>query len=134
MSQESVTAVKGFIDATGRGDYEVALAAIHPDVEWHPPPDIPNAEVARGRDEFVALWRDWYGAWDSYRFTPEEIREAPGETVIVTGVEVARGRDSGIDVRSRRVTAVFEVRDRQVVRCKAYLDRDQAFEAAGVRE
>ena len=134
MSQESVTAVREFVDAAGRRDYEVALAGIHPDVEWHPPPDIPNAEVACGRDNFVAHWRDWYEAWESYRFTADEIREAPGEMVVVSGVEVARGRDSGIDVLSRRVTAVFEVRDRQIVRVKTYLDRDEAFKAAGVRD
>jgi ketosteroid isomerase-like protein len=81
----------------------------------------PEPEVARGRDEYVAMWRDWLDAWDDYRFTPEEIWEAPGETVIVSGVESARGRDSGIDVLSRRITGV-------------YLDRHEALEAAGVRE
>jgi ketosteroid isomerase-like protein len=89
MSQESVTAVREFLDAANRRDYEVVLAAIHPKVEWHSPPDIPNPEVARGRDEYVAMWRDWLDAWGDYRFTPDEIWEAPGETVIVSGVESA---------------------------------------------
>jgi ketosteroid isomerase-like protein len=134
MSQESVTAVREILDAANRRDYEVALAAIHPEVQWHSPPDIPNPEVARGRDEYVAMWRDWLDAWDDYRFTPDEIWEAPGETVIVSGVESARGRDSGIDVLSRRITGVYEVRDRKIVHFKAYLDRHEALEAAGVRE
>ena len=106
MSQESVTAVREFLDAANRRDYEVVLAAIHPEVQWHSPPDIPNPEVARGRDEYVAMWRDWLDAWDDYRFTPDEIWEGPGETVIVSGVESARGRDSGgIGVLSRRIQA-----------------------------
>jgi ketosteroid isomerase-like protein len=134
MSQESVTAVREFLDAASRRDYEVVLAAIHPEVEWHSPPDIPNPQVARGRDEYVAMWRDWLDAWDDYRFTSDEIWEGPGETVIVSGVESARGRDSGIDVLSRRITGVYEVRDRKIVRFKAYLDRHEALEAAGVRE
>jgi len=82
----------------------------------------------------VAQWRDWFEAWDSYRYTPEEIREGPGETVIVFGVESARGRDSGINVLSRRVTGVYEPRDGKIVRFKAYLDRDEALEAAELRE
>jgi ketosteroid isomerase-like protein len=134
MSQASVIAVREFLDAAIRRDYEVALAAIHPEVEWHSPPDIPDPEVARGRDEYVAMWRDWVDAWDDYRWTPDEFFEGPGETVIVSGVEAARGRDSGIDVLSRRVTGVFEVRDRKIVRCKAYIDRREALEAAGLRE
>jgi len=134
MSQESVTTVREFLDAAIRRDYEATLAAIHPEVEWHSPPDIPNPEVAHGRDQYMAVWRDWVDAWDDYRFTPDEIWEAPGETVIVSGVESARGRDSGIDVLSRRVTGVFEVRDRKIVRFKAYLDRSEALEAAGLRE
>jgi ketosteroid isomerase-like protein len=134
MSQESVTAVREFLDAAIRRDYEVALAAIHPEVEWHSPPDVPNPEVARGRDEYVAMWRDWVDAWDDYRWTPDEFLVGPGDTVIVSGVESARGRGSGIDVLSRRVTGVFEVRDRKIVRFKAYLDRHEALEAARVRD
>ena len=134
MSQENVAAVREFLDAANRGDNEVVLAALHQDVEWHPPPDIPSAAVARGRDEYVANWRDWLDAWDSYRFTPDEIREGADETVIVSGVESARGRDSGIDVLSRRVTAVYEVRDRKIVRFRAYLDQAEALAAVGLSE
>jgi ketosteroid isomerase-like protein len=133
MSDASVMTVREFLDAARRGDHEAALASIHPHVEWHPPPDIPNAKVCRGRDEYVANWRDWLDAWDSYRFTPDEIRDGPGGTVVVSGVETARGKGSGIDVLSRRVTGVYEVRDRKIARFKAYLDRNEAFKAAGVR-
>ena len=42
MSEESVTAVREFLDAANRRDYEVVLATIHPKVQWHSPPDIPN--------------------------------------------------------------------------------------------
>src|SRR5215217_2975435 len=119
MSLENVTAVREFLDAANRRDYEVVLAAIHPEVQWHSPPDIPNPEVARGRDEYVAMWRDWLDAGDDYRFTPDETWEGPGETLIVSGVESARGRDSGIDVLSRRITGVVRIRFRQVaaLRC-----------------
>lgn len=89
---------------------------------------IARRVVARG------ILGDWLDAWDDYRWTPDEFLDGPGETVIVSGVESARGRDSGIDVLSRRVTGVFEVRDRKIVRFKAYLDRHEALEAAGVRE
>lgn len=41
--------------------------------------------------------------------------------------------DQGV-MHSRRITGVFELRDERIVRFKAYLDRAQALQAAGVRE
>ena len=49
MSKENVTAVREILDAANRRDYEVALAAIHPEVQWHSPPDIPNPGRSRPR-------------------------------------------------------------------------------------
>ena len=67
-------------------------------------------------------------------FVPEEIREGSGETVLVFGRESGRGKDSRIEVRSRRVAAVYELRAGKIVRFKAYLDRAEAFRAAGLPE
>ncbi len=97
-----------------------------------PPPDIPNAAVAHGRDALIATWRDWLGAWDDYRAAPEEILEGRAETVAVIALESGRGKESGIEVQSRRITQLFELGDGQIVRFKAYLDRAQALEAAGL--
>ena len=65
---------------------------------------------------------------------PEEILEGPGETVVVFTRESARGKGSGIELRSRRVFGVFQLRDRKVVRQQAYLDSAEALRAAGLRE
>ena len=108
--------------------------AIDPDVEWHPPPDIPGAAVANDRDALIASWRDWLGAWEEYRFVPDEIVEGRGNAVLVFGEESARGKDSAIEVRSRRATVVYELRDGRIVRFKAYLDPAEALQAAGLRE
>lgn len=107
--------------------------AIDPDVEWHPPPDI-DAPIANGRDALAAQWRDWLSAWEEYRFVPDEIVEGRGDAVLVSGEESARGKGSGIEVRSRRVTAVYELRAGRIVRFKAYLDRAEARQAAGPHE
>jgi ketosteroid isomerase-like protein len=50
----------------------------------------------------------------------------------VIGKESARGKGSGIEVASRRVTAVYELRAGRIVRFKAYLDRAEALQAAGL--
>ncbi len=129
-----MTAVREFLDAANRRDYEVVLAAIHPEVQWHSPPDIPNPEVARGRDEYVAMWRDWLDAWDDYRFTPDEIWGGPGRNGRRVRCRVRARERQRHRCPARRITGVYEVRDRKIVRFKAYLDRHEALEAAGVRE
>ena len=132
MGQPNVEIIRGFLDAFNRRDTAACLDAIDPDVEWHPPPDLPNAAVAIGRDALTAQWRDWLGAWDDYRFVPEELMEGAAGAVVVIGHESGRGKDSGIDIRSRRVTAVYELRDARIVRFRAYLDRGEALKAAGL--
>jgi ketosteroid isomerase-like protein len=134
VPQQNLEIIRGFLDAFNRGDYAACLETIDPDVEWHPPPDIPNAVVAAGRDALIANFRDWLGAWDYYCATPEEIIDGPGDTVLVFSVESGRGKHSGLEVHSRRVIGMYEIRDGKIVRFKGYLDRAEALEAAGLRE
>lgn len=134
MSHENVQVVREFLQAFNRRDFAACLEAIDPEVEWHPPPDIPNAAVAVGRDALIASWRDWLVAWDDYRVVVEEMVEGAGDAVLVSAQESGRGKDSGIEVRSRRTTLVYELRDDRIVRFKAYLDRAEARRAAGLAE
>ena len=128
------SSARRFLDAFNGQDYEHCLETVDPDVEWHPPPDIPNTDVARGRDALIANFTDWLGAWDYYRTDPEEFVEGRGDTVLVFALESGRGRDSGIEVQSRRVTQFYELRDGKIVRFKAYTDRAEALEAAGLED
>lgn len=132
VSQENVEIVREFLEAFNNDDYETCLEMIDPGVEWHPPPDIPNAAVARGRDALIVNFQDWLGAWADYRAIPEEILEGRGNTVVVISLESGRGKDSGIEVQSRRITGLYELSDGKIVRFKAYLDRTRALEAAGL--
>lgn len=134
MSPQNVEIIREFLEAFNREDYAACLEAIDPDVEWHPPPDIPNAAIANGRDALIANFQDWLGAWDDYRSIPEAIFDGSADTVLVFAQESARGKDSGIEVRSRRVNGVYELRDGRIVRFKAYLDRAEALQAAGLGE
>ena len=133
MSEENVKIVRGFIEAFNNGDYMACLERLDAGIEWHPPPDIPNAAVAYGREGLIANFQDWLGAWEDYEAITEEIREGEGTTVVVTTLESGRGRDSGIEV-SRRITQVYELQGSKIVRFKAYLDRSEALAAAGLSE
>ncbi len=133
MSQQNVEIIRKFVEAFNRGDFASCLEAIDPNVEWYPPPDIPNATVANSRDQLIANFQDWLGAWDDYRSVPEEILEGRNDTVLVFARESGRGKDSGIEVHSRRITGVYELCNGKIVHFRAYLNRVEALEAAGLR-
>ena len=111
MSQKNVEIIRKFVEAFNREDFSACLEAIDPNVEWHPPPDIPNAAVASGRDALIANFQDWLGAWDEYRSIPEEIIEGKDDTVLVFARESGRGKDSGIEVTRRIMFMVDDVDD-----------------------
>jgi len=47
--------------------------------------------------------------------------------------EFRRGKGSGVEMETD-TAMVYEVRDGRVVRIQGYMDRDEALEAAGLRE
>jgi uncharacterized protein len=133
MSQENVELVRTLLGAYDRADYESALAALDPDIEWHVPPGVSiGREVYRGRDEVQRGFAEWLGAWDTYRFESEEVLDH-GDHVFVGGMQTARGRGSGVEVRLPTFH-VFTLRGGKVTRHRSYRDRTEALEAAGLSE
>jgi uncharacterized protein len=132
MSEGNVELVRTLLSAFDRADYEATLEALDPEVEWQVPPGIAiGQEVYRGRDEVQRRFAQWLGAWDSYRFESEEVL-AHGDEVVVGGMQIGRGRGSGVEVRLPTFS-VFTLRDGKVTRHRSYRDRTEALEAAGLR-
>ncbi len=71
-------------------------------------------------------------AWHERRLDAEELIDA-GDCVVVLLHEFRRGKGSGVETETD-TAMVYEVRDGRVVRIQGYMDRDEALEAAGVRE
>ena len=131
MSQENVEIVRRCVEAYLAGDNEDALAAYDAEVEF----DVslrPEGQIYRGRAGVAEAMRVWIGTWEDWRVDIEDIADA-GDRVLVTLRESGRGKGSGIEI-DQRVFGVFTLRDGKIIRWKAFLDRDQALEAAGLSE
>jgi ketosteroid isomerase-like protein len=88
--------------------------------------------VARGLLGFAESWRDWLEPWESYYIEVEEFIDAGDEVVSLTRVRAKTTRDA-VAVE-HRPGAVWSLRDGRIVRVRFYLDREEALEAAGLRE
>jgi ketosteroid isomerase-like protein len=133
MSQENVEVVRTLLRAFDRADYGAALAALDPEVEWQVPPGIAiGQEVHRGRDGVQRGFAEWLGAWDTYRFETEEILDH-ADHVVVGGMQIGRGRGSGLEVRLPTFH-VFTLRAGKVARHRSFRHRRDALEAAGLPE
>ena len=119
--------------ALQRGDFEAALGNYDPDVEWHGAAGgLDEGRVARGLTEVVEGFRDYYDTWERLELRPEEIIDT-GDELIVFVHEVARGRESGI-VMETDTAAINTLNEGRVIQVRNYLDRNDALEAAGLRE
>jgi ketosteroid isomerase-like protein len=131
MSQENVEIVRRCLDAYVCGDLEAALAVFDPAIEVYDH-DIPDAGEYRGLEGVLHWQADWERSWESWRWEPEKFIDA-GERVVAVLRVHARGRESGVDL-DRIDGAVWTLRDGKCVRLDYYGSREQALEAAGLRE
>jgi ketosteroid isomerase-like protein len=134
MSQENVEILLEHIEAFNRHDVDALVGTASPDVEWEDSMFWSEApRVYRGRDEL----REWFHRvlepWESIHAEPDEIREASDGRILVGGVLTTRGKRSGAETRARG-WFLFWVANGTITKRRAFLDHDEAHEAAGLSE
>jgi ketosteroid isomerase-like protein len=82
-------------------------------------------------EQFRSLLATFTDSWESFTIGADELIDA-GEDVVMPFTNVARGRD-GIEVQARGIW-VWTIRDGSIVRACLYQDRQEALEAAGLKE
>jgi ketosteroid isomerase-like protein len=122
-------------DAADRPDLEGLLAVIDPRVEWYPAMAAllrGEPTVYRGHEGVAAWLRDQEESFAESRIDYSEIRVL-GERVVAIGRLRARGKESGAEIESP-VGWVVDFKNGKVIRAQAYLDHQDALDAARVSE
>ena len=132
MSQENVEVVRE-IYADPRGLIGTAAERAAPDVEFDFTDVYPDRPVLNGVEE-MRRFRET-GPWSGspIHIEPEQFFDVDDERVLAFVRVSATGRDSGVAVEVKPAHE-FTIRDGLIVRFKAYRDRTQALEVAGLRE
>ena len=128
MSQENVKVVREAWDAYSGGDYD-RIAGFH---DPHIVVVTLEDGALYGNDAVLANYERWDEAWEGAETTLEEVI-GHGDRVFVAARFHGRGRASGVEVETR-LYEVYTVRDGKVLRIDEYATRDEALEAAGLRE
>jgi limonene-1,2-epoxide hydrolase len=145
MSQENVEVVRSLIPPSDtdlaslfRDDrlFQQATAALEPLID----PAVESVAVWQGGsantyvgiDGFKAMWLDWLQPWATYHTEVDDLIDA-GDRVVVLVRDRARRRDMEAEVELM-AGSVWHVRDGKIVRVEFCGNREQALEAAGVRQ
>jgi ketosteroid isomerase-like protein len=87
----------------------------------------------RGKDAVRAFLQDWLDTFDELTVEPTEVIDA-GEDQVVTVLRLGgRAKLSGIETNAT-YAVLYAIRDGKIARTREYATRDEALEAAGLRE
>lgn len=115
MSQENVEIARRAYEAFSLHDFDTALDALDPDIEWHQITQFPDRAVYRGRDEMRdRFWNEQLvDQFGDFRIEVEELVDA-GDHVVMIGQIIAHGTSSGLEF-GFRVVNVLKMRSGKVV-------------------
>ena len=129
MADDRVDLVCRAYEHLNDGDFEAALALIHPDVEWHTYiVPRPGGGLYHGHVGVRALWADAREIFGEFKNIAEEVIEVGDHVVSHVTVEGV-GVRSGVAVQAR-IAHVFTFRDGKVATIHSFSDRDEAMRVA----
>jgi ketosteroid isomerase-like protein len=133
MAQTNIEILRQALPESAPGDVAALLGILDENVEWDYVGAFPEGLTTyHGPGEVQQFLVEWAGAFDDFGFEAEEAIDA-GDAVVIRLHQWGRGKDTGAQVDSR-TWQVFTFRDGKVVHCRGYATRDEALEAAGLRE
>jgi hypothetical protein len=98
---------------------------------------VPGEQARDGTSEgiegFIALWRDFLSAWDSWILTPTDFVDVDDERVLVLMTSDGRSKTHGVEMTLDGGN-VLTIRDGKVARIEMFFRREGAIEAAGLSE
>jgi ketosteroid isomerase-like protein len=133
MSREGVELVRAGFELAVRGDLETFEEFMAPDVVMVQPPEVPDSKSYAGPTAIRDAMADWPTQWEDFRMDLLEVIDAGGDVYVSATRHRGQGRESGIEM-DFHVFYVQHLRDGKLARLEMYFSRDQALQAAGLRE
>ncbi len=137
MSQENVEICRRAFEAfnrtfnEGTPDYWELL---DPEVEYVPMSALLEGTRYHGHDGVRQWMEGMKQDWTTYEVRPERFVDLGDDRVLAMGTWRAQGRGGGVLLDFQQATWLHRFRNGKVVLLQTFTDRQQALEAAGLRE
>ena len=96
-------------------------------------PELPDGMTYIGFAGARERYWHFVRAWGDFSIEPVEFIDGGGDSVVVTTAMVGSARGSGLPLDAPAVF-VWEVRDRKIVRDRAFMSKQAALKAVGLAE
>jgi ketosteroid isomerase-like protein len=134
MSEENVKAVRDAAAAFNRGDLDTCSEFWTDDIDYRAVEGaIDDRGPMHGKAAVRAYMQDWLDNFDNFRSEAVELLDAGEDTVIAVVRNSGLAKLSGIET-DLTYAALYTIRDGKIARGREYWTRDEALEAAGLRE
>jgi uncharacterized protein len=133
MSEENVEVVRQGFSAYDRGGLDALAEFWHPDVNWRAAEGaLDDVGLMEGPDALRHYYEQWEDTFETIRTEVEELVEAGDQVVaVVRGIGRMKESEAEVDVR---YAIVLSIRDGKIAAGREYFTREEALEAAGLRE
>jgi ketosteroid isomerase-like protein len=121
------------VDALDRETLAVVFDFFDPEIELHEDPRFPEGGVYKGTEAVRRYFEQFTDSFDEFVFAAEDFIDLGADRVLVLFSLRTRGKGSGATAEARPGW-IYTIRGGKAVRLEAYLDRDEAFAAAGLGE
>jgi ketosteroid isomerase-like protein len=134
MSRENVELVRAAVDAFGRGGIDGVSDYWSEDIDHRAAEGaIDDRGPIHGKDAMRAYMQDWIDTFDDPKIEAVELIDAGDDQVIAMLHASGRAKLSGVET-DLTYAALYTIRDGKVARGREYWTKEQALEAAGLRE
>jgi ketosteroid isomerase-like protein len=134
MSREDVAAVEAAYEALAVGGLYRFIEHWTDDLDHRSIEGAPDDRgPINGKTAMRAYLQDWFDMFDAYYVEPVELIDAGEGRVVAVLRFGGRAKLSGIET-AQMLGAVFTIRGDRIARGREYATREEAFEAAGLRE
>jgi ketosteroid isomerase-like protein len=132
LSAENVEIVRDSFEAFRAGEYERAMKAFAPEIEYDLS-HFPEGIVYRGHEGVREAFRIWMGAFEDYRQELDELIDVGDDHVVVVLRECGRGKGSGVEVE-RLTVGAWTFREGRAIRIRFYDTKEDALAALGAAD
>jgi uncharacterized protein len=113
LTEDDIAVLVNGYEGWNRGDTDIVLELVDPEIEWEPGFDNLESGVHRGAEGFGRFVASWLESFDDFNFELELLVQK-GDRVVVVARQHGRGRGSGIELEIR-VIHVWTVKDRKAI-------------------